>query len=245
MKSTKEWFESWFDSPYYHVLYKERDEKEAKLFLDNLLDLLKPTSGAKILDVACGKGRHSVYLNQKGFDVTGFDLSPENIEFDQQFENKKLSFFIHDMRDLFRINYYDYVFNLFSSFGYFEKESDNVKTIYANAESLKPGGVLVLDYMNSARVKACFVPHLSKKINGIDFQIDKKIEGGNVIKRICFADKGKSYEFSEHLSLLGKADFEKYFAKFKLSITHVFGDYKLNAFDEKNSDRLILVAKKN
>ena len=244
MKTKKKWFESWFDSPYYHVLYRERDEKEAKLFLDNLILFLKPLPGAKILDVACGKGRHSVYLNQKGFDVAAFDLSPENIEFDQQFENEKLSFFLHDMRNLFRINYYDFVFNLFTSFGYFEKENDNVKTIFASAQSLKPGGMLVIDYMNSEKVKTSIIQDQSKKINGIEFHIHKKIEDGFVMKKISFTDKGKFYEFSERLSLLGKPDFENYFSRYNLSITNSFGDYNLNAYDEKTSDRLILIAKK-
>src|SRR5439155_8599597 len=118
-------FESWFNSPYYHVLYKERNEKEAHSFLDMLIHFLRPMPGAKILDVACGKGRHSLYLNQKGFNVTGFDLSPENIDYDLQFQNDTLSFFRHDMREIFRVNHFDYVFNLFSSFGYFKEESDN------------------------------------------------------------------------------------------------------------------------
>jgi len=241
----KEWFERWFDSPYYHLLYKKRDEKEAQLFLDQLIQFLQPAPGSRILDVACGKGRHSVYLNKKGFDVTGFDLSPENIEFVQQYENPKLSFFQHDMRDLFRVNYFDYVFNLFSSFGYFSKERDNAKTIYAHAEALKPGGSLVLDYMNSTRVKKTLKPDELKNIEGIDFHITKKIERGCIIKKINFTDQGETQEFYEQLSLFEKKDFEKYFSRYNLSITHIFGDYNLAAYNEESSDRLILVAKKS
>jgi SAM-dependent methyltransferase len=241
----KEWFECWFDSPYYHILYKKRDDQEAGAFLDNLIRYLKPLPGARILDVACGKGRHALYLNQKSFDVTGFDLSPENIEYDMQFENERLSFFLHDMREIFRINYYDFVFNLFTSFGYFDKERDNVKTIYANAQSLKPGGVLVLDYMNSAKVKTDLISSETKDIDGVHFRIQKKVEDGNIIKKINFTDKGKDFEYYEHLSLLMKSDFEKYFAACNLSIIDIFGDYNLDSYDEKKSDRLILVAKKN
>lgn len=244
MKTTTEWFECWFNSEYYHILYKDRDEKEAQLFLDKLIEFLKPKPGARILDVACGKGRHAVYLNKKGFDVTGFDLSSESIEYDQQFENETLTFFMHDMREIFRVNYFDYVFNLFSSFGYFEKEHDNAKTIIANAASLKPGGILVLDYMNSVKVKATLIANESKTIDGIDFTVNKTIENKNVIKKISFTDKGISHEFYEQLSLFTKNDFEKYFSKNKLAITHVFGDYNFAAFDEINSDRLIFIAKK-
>lgn len=245
MKEKKEWFERWFDSPYYHILYKRRDEKEARTFLDSLVHYLEPLPGARILDVACGKGRHSVCLNQQGFDVTGFDLSPESIEYDQQFENEKLSFFLHDMRELFRINYYDFVFNLFTSFGYFEKERDNAKTIYANAQSLKPGGVLVLDYFNSVKVKSGLIHEETKTIDGISFHIHKKITDGNIFKKINFTDQGKDFEYYEQLSLFTKSDFEKYFSEYQLTIIDIFGDYNLNSYDEKNSDRLILIAKKN
>lgn len=244
MSTKKEWFESWFDSPYYHVLYKERNEKEAQSLLDHLIHFLKPVPGATILDVACGKGRHSLYLYQKGFTVTGFDLSPENIEHNKQFENDRLSFFKHDMREVFRRNYFDYVFNLFSSFGYFEKENENAKTIFANAASLKPGGTLVLDYMNSLKVQNTLIPDQQKTIDGITFHISKKIEHGNVIKRVKFYDRGEDHEFFERVFLFSRKDFEKYFADAHLHVTDVFGDYELNPFDENKSDRLILIAKK-
>ena len=70
----KPWFESWFNTPYYHILYKERDMEEAQSFLKRLTDYLHMNANSKVLDVACGKGRHSLFLNQLGFDVTGIDF---------------------------------------------------------------------------------------------------------------------------------------------------------------------------
>ena len=243
-QENKEWFESWFDSPYYHILYKERNEKEAQLFLDNIISFLKPSPGARILDVACGKGRHAIYLNKKGFDVTGFDLSHESVQYDLQFQNEKLSFYLHDMREVFRVNYFDYVFNLFSSFGYFEKDRDNANTIFADASALKPGGILVIDYMNSMRVLNAPCPSEEKKIEGIRFAIKKEVLRGKIIKEIFFSDKGKDYHFAEKLSLLTITNFERYFSKSGLELTNTFGNYKLEPFDENKSYRLILVAKK-
>jgi SAM-dependent methyltransferase len=241
----KEWFESWFNSPYYHILYQERDEEEARSFLDNLISFLKPPARSRILDVACGKGRHSVYLNKKGFEVTGFDLSPENIEYDKQFENKTLSFHAHDMREVFRTNYFHYVFNLFSSFGYFDDDADNAKVISANAANLVVGGTLILDYMNSIKVKAILISDNQKESCGIHFRQRRKIISGKIIKTISFCDKGKDYSFEEHLQLYTLKDFEKLFSENNLAIKHVFGDYRLNPFDENTSDRLILIAEKN
>jgi 2-polyprenyl-3-methyl-5-hydroxy-6-metoxy-1,4-benzoquinol methylase len=70
---TETWFSSWFDTPYYHILYKERNYREAQVFMDNITHYLNLPEKAKVLDLAC-KGRHSIYLNQLGFDVLGADL---------------------------------------------------------------------------------------------------------------------------------------------------------------------------
>ena len=72
---TKEWFSSWFDSPYYHLLYASRDEQEAKHFIEALQAHLKIAAGAFVLDAACGKGRHAKMLQRHGMHVEGFDLS--------------------------------------------------------------------------------------------------------------------------------------------------------------------------
>ena len=60
-----EWFKDWFDSPYYHILYKDRNFDEAEQFINNLLTFLKPETNSRFLDLGCGKGRHSVFLNKK------------------------------------------------------------------------------------------------------------------------------------------------------------------------------------
>jgi 2-polyprenyl-3-methyl-5-hydroxy-6-metoxy-1,4-benzoquinol methylase len=73
--NTNTWFASWFDTPYYHILYKERNYREAQVFMDNLTQYLNLPEKAKVLDLACGKGRHSIYLNQLGYEVVGADLS--------------------------------------------------------------------------------------------------------------------------------------------------------------------------
>ena len=92
------WFANWFNSPYYHILYKNRDEKEAELFIDNLLHKLRLKKGSKLIDIACGKGRHATYFNKKGMDVVGIDLSKNSISIAKQFENPSLIFNVHDMR---------------------------------------------------------------------------------------------------------------------------------------------------
>ena len=129
------WFTSWFDSPYYHVLYKERNYREAQIFMDNLTHYLNLPEHAKVLDLACGKGRHAIYLNQLGFTVLGVDLSENSIAIAKKNENETLHFEVHDMRHSFA-DKYDAIFNLFTSFGYFECDADHLKTLIAIKESL-------------------------------------------------------------------------------------------------------------
>ena len=142
------WIEDWFGSSYYALLYKHRDCDEAKVFIDNLITLLKLSPDTEILDCGCGRGRHSIYLNEKKYKVTGIDISEQNIDEAKKHENENLIFYIHDMRNFFRINYYDSALCAFTSFGYYEKDSENNKTIKAISSAIKKDGFFVLDFMN-------------------------------------------------------------------------------------------------
>ncbi len=239
-----EWFKCWFDSPYYHVLYKNRDFSEAELFIDNLLQLIRPEKANRFLDVGCGKGRHAIYLNKKGFDVTGIDLSQKSISCAKLSENETLHFYTHDMRKLFRSNYFDVAVNLFTSFGYFEKERDDYAVINSASKALKPNGIFVLDFMNSKKVMNQLSCSETKLIDEIEFNISKTHENNFIVKKIDFIDKGGKYHFEERVKALTLSDFQKYFEANKLKIVHLRGNYGLEEFDVESSERLIIVARK-
>ncbi|KXK46624.1 MAG: Cypemycin methyltransferase [Bacteroidetes bacterium ADurb.Bin141] len=239
----KEWFQSWFDSPYYHILYKHRDESEAAQLIDNLLNFLNPAKGSDILDIACGKGRHSIYLAGKGFRVTGLDLSQQNILSCRKYENDNLEFYEHDMREIFRTNNYDVALNLFTSFGYFDREHDNLRALRSAALALKPGGYFVLDYFNPVKVSNSSAKSISKTIDGIDFSIVKETIDGRVNKFISFQDKGQTVHFKESVQLITEEKFRDYFEQTSLKVLKVFGDYNLNSY-ETDSPRLIFITQK-
>src|ERR1700733_6328828 len=167
------WFKDWFNSPYYHLLYSNRDEKEAAAFIDKLIDDLKPSPGATMLDVACGKGRHSIHLAEKGFDVTGIDLSEESIAEALTHQTDTLHFYIHDMRLPFWINYFDFAFNFFTSFGYFETQRENDNAIRTIAQSINSNGHFVMDYLNTHCAEANAIHNMEKDINGVHYAITK------------------------------------------------------------------------
>ena len=240
----KSWYESWFNTPYYHILYKERDLVEAQEFIKKLALWLKIKSGSSILDVACGKGRHSIYLNQLGYEVTGIDLASESIEFARQSENDTLHFYCHDMRKDYCLNYFDVVVNLFTSIGYFEDNRDNLASIKAMARNLRPGGVLVLDFFNETWIKNTLVKKIIKTVDGIDFEIQKNIEHNKIIKTIQFRDKDQFFHFKEEVSLLSTDDFSAMFEQAGISIEQRFGNYNLDPFQREASERLILIGRK-
>jgi SAM-dependent methyltransferase len=241
---SKQWFHNWFNSPYYHLLYNKRDQEEAEHFINKLCDYLKPPQNARLLDIACGRGRHAAYLNKKGYNVTGIDLSIENIHYARQFENPDLHFYVHDMRSLFYNDHFDVAFNLFTSFGYFETDEENIIALKNFRNALKTGGLLVLDYFNSNKVLETLIADSVKTVSNIDFYIHKKVESNKVIKTITFDDDGKSYSFMEKVSIFSPDDFTRFFKECGFEIMDIFGSYSLEQFDSDNSDRLIFICKK-
>jgi len=245
-KQNTEWFEEWFDSPYYHILYKNRDIKEAQNLIHNLIDFLKPSTDSLFLDVACGKGRHSLYLNKLGFKVDGFDLSKNSIEMAKENESERLRFYVNDIRKPLKISHYNYAFNLFTSFGYFENEKDNQLSINSISDSLKENGILVLDFMNSNKVINALSNELHevKNINNTTFNIKRRLDDEYIIKDIEFCVNNIDYHYQEKVKAITLDDFKTYFKTSNLYIEAIFGDYQLNSFDIDNSDRLILIARK-
>lgn len=241
-QNSKNWFASWFDTDYYHILYKDRNEEEAHLFMDNLTNYLNLPENAKVLDLACGKGRHSIYLNSLGFDVTGADLSENSIEEASKFSNDNLRFKNHDMRISFKEKY-DAIFNLFTSFGYFENDADNLKTLISIKDSLTEYGFAVIDFMNVDYVIANLVPSEIKTVDGIDFHIKRYAKDNHIYKEIDFEDKGEKFHFTEKVQAIRLEDFEAMMEEAGIYLLDIFGDYKLKNFYKNSSERLIMLFK--
>jgi len=241
---SKEWYTSWFDSPYYHLLYRQRDDKEAAVFLDQLLDRLKLAPGSRVWDLACGKGRHARHLYSCGFDVTGTDLSASNIDYCKKYETDGLQFFRHDMRNLLTTCYFDAVFNLFTSFGYFRTGHENQRAVDVAAAGLKPGGVLVLDYLNVAYALNHLIPEENLQVGEVRFRIRRFTDGQKIVKEITISEKGDVHIYREEVGTLMLSDFDVYFRNAGLEIRETFGDYSLAPFMESESSRLIFITSK-
>jgi len=240
----KNWFESWFDTKYYHILYKSRDYYEAEFFIKNLTNQLNLQPSQKVLDLACGKGRHSIFLNQLGFDVIGVDLSKASIDAAKKNENERLHFFTHDMREPIKTCKFDAILNLFTSIGYFEDPEDNVRVLKSVHSYLNENGTLVIDFLNQHKVINELIVKETKVIDGITFFLEKEVVNGYIEKTISFEDDNKNFRFTEKVQALTLQDFKNYLGQANFEIINLAGDYNLQPFHEKDSSRLIIFAKK-
>lgn len=243
--SDKNWYEKWFSNKYYLEIYSHRDEKEARDIINLIQRYIPLSTNAKVLDVCCGAGRHSIELARRGYNVTGFDLSSylisqakENLCNSKEI-NLNVEFFINDMKDFSFGNEYDIAINIFTSFGYFESDDDNLKVFENVISSLKPGGYFVFDFINPDNLKKTLVSESEDVYDGEKISQKRRIENGFVFKDIFIGEE----KYTERLRLYTFDDINNVFLKLGFSIMNTFGDYYGNPFDRENSKRMIYICK--
>jgi len=235
-----EWYLDWFNSPFYHLLYKERDSSEATYFMNNLINKLQIDKNSSILDLACGRGRYSLYLSNIGHKVTGIDISKENISEAKKNESDKLNYILHDMR--YPLNQkFDLILNLFTSFGYYEKDTDNLSVIKSIKSNLETDGQAVIDFFNIDYILDNLVEKEEKNIDKTKFIIHRYLENDLLVKDISILLNNKSYKFQEKVKAYRMDDFLAMFKNCNLKLKEIYGDYKLNSFNKNSSNRLIMV----
>ncbi|MFN2372396.1 MAG: class I SAM-dependent methyltransferase [Cyclonatronaceae bacterium] len=244
-----EWFEEWFDSPLYEKLYSDRDDEEAELMAELITGLINPVESPVLLDLACGRGRHSLQLAERGFRVTGLDLSERAIRIAKEkvagiTRNRPL-FRTGDMRKPLDSRF-NVVVNLFTSFGYFENDDDNLKVIKNVHQMLLKDGWFVQDYLNPQWVRSNLRKSESGHIDHTGFSIQRKIENGFVKKMMNFTDHrtGSTASFTERVRLCDREWFRVAYAAAGLKTCAVYGNYNGDAFDELKSPRIILFSRK-
>jgi len=146
-----EWWHRIFDTELYYELYGRHDMELAKTQVQQAIDLLDLQPPARILDVPCGYGRHSVELAKRGFDVTGVDVSAVQLARAQQLAAEAevaVDLCQMDARALAFEDEFDGAINMFLSFGYFETDEEHLTMLEGIARGLKEGGRFLMDYWN-------------------------------------------------------------------------------------------------
>ncbi len=240
----REWFREWFSSPYYDLLYYKRNEEEAKKFAECLINYLKPKPGSFVLDVACGKGRHSKALADMGFDVTGIDLSEPFIAEAKKYERDNLHFYQHDIRLPCWINYFDYAFNFFTSFGYFRTRREHDDAIRTIVQSLQKNGIFIIDYLNVHYAEDNMKNSEDLKLDNTHFHITRWHDEEHFFKQIQIEDESNhvKHQFTEKVMKFSLGDFTDMLAYQEMQVREVFGDYLLGPYDVRRSPRMIIIA---
>ncbi|NIK76017.1 ubiquinone/menaquinone biosynthesis C-methylase UbiE [Paenibacillus castaneae] len=245
----KPWYEQSFGSDYM-LVYKHRDWVNANKEVQKMVRWLELPQHAKVLDIGCGMGRHALALTDFGYEVTGIDLSDillqEAISHD---EEGAVEWVQGDMRELpFEEGSFDATFNLFTSFGYFSLEEDNVKVLRQIRKVLRLDGSFLIDFLNPQYTIQHLVPYSERRDEetGILIEEVRSIREGWVQKEITLTSPNphdKPRQYLERVRLYNKEWFQLHLAECGLAIEQLYGNYDSSSYDERHSPRLIMAGR--
>jgi SAM-dependent methyltransferase len=247
-KTDSEWFRPWFNSEAYHVLYGHRSDSEASNFVSTLSRHAALNSGGKVLDAGCGAGRHARAWSKLGWEVHAFDLSPESISAAKDHSDRPTpAYRVLDLRSLVEVSEwegrFDLVTNFFTSLGYFDDPSDQRAVMQGFAHALKPGGWLLIDFLNVHQVKANLISEEKLVREGVEFTIHRRIHEGWIEKSIQFMWKGEPHHHVERVQALEPDHFSEMLSHNGLKVHFLYGDYDLAPWRESSPRCLILAQK--
>jgi SAM-dependent methyltransferase len=217
-----EWFEEWFGEQYLQ-LYPHRDLAEAERAVALILERTGFVAGWRVLDVACGAGRHARALEAAGARCVGLDLSMALLRVARGVTGAPLV--RADMRALpVRPGSMDLTVNLFTSFGYFERDEEHTAALHEMVATLRPQGWFVIDFLNPPAVRARLVPRETARLDGTAVSVTRSVsaDGRYVCKTITTAGGRR---FTERVRLFGADEITAMLAGAGVTVRHRFGDY--------------------
>lgn len=242
-----EWYKDWFETDEYLSVYSHRNENDAEELVNLILNNVHLTRNANVLDMACGAGRHSLLFAKKGFNVTAVDLSNNllSVAAEKAFSNVvKINFIQTDLRILNLPTKFDLAVNLFTSFGYFEEDEENLKIFKTAFNHLNEKGYFIIDFFNKNYLINNLIAESSEKIEDVEIHQRRKIENQRVIKEITIKNNGQTKKFFESIRIYSKDELVSRLIKIGFSVINIFGDYFGGDFDIASSPRLILFTQK-
>jgi len=241
----------WFDDDAFwetfesYMFTPERIEA-ARVEVDAMIRLLGIQSGAKLLDLCCGAGRHSLEFARRGFDVTGVDRTRAFLDKARGIaatEGLSIAFVQADMREFTRPDAFDAAINFFTAFGYFDDPADDLKVARNLRTSLKPGGRLILDVNGKETLAAKFrARDWSRRGDAIMLEERRLLDGWKRIESKWTWIRGdQRRESTLRLRLYSGAELENMLLEAGFAKVELYGRLKGTAYDQ-TAERLIAIA---
>ncbi|WP_025026615.1 class I SAM-dependent methyltransferase [Caldalkalibacillus mannanilyticus] len=238
------WYVKSFQEDYLKI-YAHRTDEAAEQEMKQIVQLLDMPKGSRVLDLCCGNGRHSRQLAKLDYQVTGIDLS--HVLLDEARKANfadKITYLQSDVRELSFEEEFDYVLNLFTSFGYFEQVEENQKVFQAIYRALKGGGVFLIDFLNPGYIRKNLVPESYRESGELKIREKRRIEKNQVIKDIHIEQEGAERQYQEKVNLFEYEEMVQMLQASGLTTERVYGAFDLQPYDEADSPRMILIGKK-
>jgi SAM-dependent methyltransferase len=234
-----EWFEEWFGEEYLR-LYPHRDDRDAERAVSLILRTVPFQRGWRVLDVACGAGRHARAFEAAGARCTGLDLSLTLLRLARQVTKAPLV--RADMRQLpIRLGSMDLTVNLFTSFGYFDRDSEHTAALNEMIGTVRAGGWFVIDFLNPAAVRRQLVPEETLQVSGSTVRVSRSVSpDGRYVCKSIHADHGR--EFRERVRLFEPEQMVHMLEGAGVTVQRRFGDYDANPLGT-DSPRTILAGR--
>lgn len=245
MAFTANWFQSAFQSEYAEV-YQHRDLAQVAREVRFAKGALEIGPDDRILDLACGEGRHSRILIEEGFDVCGCDYSLDLLRKAHSSSSDGFARHIHwcDMRSLpYPNSTFDRVLNFFTSFGYFESDSENQDVLVEVRRVLRQGGLFLLDFFNVPRVRKELRPFTEREINGLRIRERRAFVASTrrLEKKVWIAGEGIERSYTESVRAYNQAELTNLLIKVGFKVNEYSGNFAADRYSER-SERLIIVA---
>jgi len=245
-----EWFESedfWRD--FYSYMFPPERFSAAKEEVSRIVALAQSTGGS-LLDLCCGPGRHAVEFAQCGFRVTGVDRSPFLLDRAREHASKacaSIEWIMEDMRTFVRPAAFDLACNLFTSFGYFKDEQDDLRALRNIHQSLKKTGVLVIEALGKERLARTWLNTISTELADGSLMVQRPQLRDNccrVYSEWILIKDGRSRSFSFEHTVYSGRELKDRLLGCGFEQVQLFGDLQGSAYDLE-AKRLVAVARKS
>ena len=242
-----DWFKDWFASDFYLSVYSHRNDDDAGKFLNNILEYIPLKEGSKVLDAACGSGRHSILMAKKNCNVTAFDLSKPLLRIaadKSESLNLDIKFFNGDLRFICLKEKFDIILNLFTSFGYFDNDEENFLFIKSSYQMLEEKGYFIFDYFNEGFLRKNLVSESRRVMNGMEIIEKRSIRNNRIVKDITIRKDGSDKYYQESVQLYSFKEIIERFTQIGFKVVKTFGGYDCAGFLPDDSERVIIIFQK-